>query len=149
MSTSIQAQFPTYGPGGSGIFSGARPARLRACLAAGCVTALGLGAWLGQPAVLLAADPELARLLRGMALIKAALVMLALAAVTWRFGRPVSLRVAAAYLVGCWLLVSASILVWQLSYIAAAAIGFHAGEIGMLLVAWRDHGDSALFESKP
>lgn len=40
------------------------------------------------PESLLQADAELARLLRGMALIKAAIVVAALAALLWRFGQP-------------------------------------------------------------
>jgi hypothetical protein len=46
---------------------------------------------------------------------------------------------AAAYLAGGSLLAGASMMVWQLTMIPLAAIGFHAVEISLLCVAWRDH----------
>ena len=53
-------------------------------------------------------------------------------------------RMAAAYLAGSWLLAGASMMVWQLTLIPVAAIGFHAVEIALLCVAWHDHrGDEA------
>lgn len=118
-----------------------RAAMLRALLVVGCAMALLIAAALGRPEVLQQADAELARLLRGMALIKGALLAAALAALWWRFGLALAPRLALVYLVGAWLMAAASMLVWQLTLIPAAAVVFHAGELGLLLAAWRDRRD--------
>jgi len=119
--------------------SAAHALRWRVLVLAGCACAVAMAAWLGDPAQRLAADPELARLLRGMALIKGLLALGAVSLVTWRFGRPVAPGVAVVYVVGCWWLAAAAMLVWQLTVIPFAALGFHAAEISMLVVAWREH----------
>ncbi len=103
---------------------------------AGCAIAMGIVLYLGDPNSF--PDPALARLLRGMALIKGLISMAAVAAVLWRFGRPVSKPAAAGYLVGSWFLVGSTMLIWQLTWIAAAAILFHAAAVSMLLVSWRE-----------
>jgi hypothetical protein len=73
---------------------------LRALLVLGCCAGLAAAAAFGQPVP--AADPELARLLRGMALFKGTMVLAAIAVLWWRFALPVAPRVAAVYLVGAW-----------------------------------------------
>lgn len=115
-----------------------RATALRAGLLAGCAASVCAALWLGDPRPALDADVELARLLRGMAVIKAAICLLALGALWWRFGHPTSRRLAAAYLLGAWLVAGASMLVWQLTLVPAAAIAFHAGELTLLIAAWRD-----------
>jgi hypothetical protein len=112
--------------------------RLRIGLMAGCAISAVTAMYVGDPAIFTQADPALARLLRGMALIKGGIVLAALAAVSWRFGRPVSKAVAAAYLFGSWILVGSTMLIWQLSWIPAAAILFHAAGLSMLFVSWRE-----------
>lgn len=116
-------------------------AGLRFLLFAGCLASVVLAAWAGEPARYLRADPELAFLLRGMAAIKAVIVLAALGVLSWRFGHTVSQRMAAGYLMGAWLTAGATVLVWQLSFIPLAALVFHAGEFTLLFVAWRDHQD--------
>jgi hypothetical protein len=111
-------------------------------LVAGTLIAIALAAALSRPSAMALADADLAFLLRGTAVIKAALVLLAVAAVAWRLGRPTPPAVTAAYLASVWLMAFAAMLVWQLSAIAAAALVFHVGEITLLLVAWRDYGGS-------
>lgn len=108
-------------------------------LLGGCVLAVLAAAAVARPEPLLQADPELARLLRGMALIKAAIVVAALAALLWRFGRPLSKGLTGAYLAGAWAAAGACMLIWQLEVIATAAVTFHLGELTLLLAAWRDH----------
>ena len=110
---------------------------LRAALVAGCAISIGIAMYLGDPSSL-THDPALARLLRGMALIKGVMALAAVAAVLWRFGRPASAVAAAGYLVGSWVLVGSTTLVWQLSWIPAAAVLFHAAGLSMLLVSWRE-----------
>lgn len=111
---------------------------LRATLLLGCLAAVALAAAFGRPAASLQADPDLAFLLRGMAAIKAALVLAALAAVLWRLGHPVTQKAAQAYGVGVWLMAAACVLVWRLTSIPFAAIVFHLGEFTLLFTAWRD-----------
>ena len=132
---------------GSGVFTSgatadaglrARAFRLRAALLAGCVAATVLAAWVGEPEPRFIADPELARLLRGMALIKAGIVLVGLALLLWRFGRAVPAGIAAIYMAGTWLAAAASMLIWQLAFIPFAAAAFHLGEFAVLVAAWRD-----------
>jgi hypothetical protein len=115
-----------------------RPERLRAVLIVGCAIFIGVALHLGDPVAYARADPDLARLLRAMALIKGAIAIAAVAAVFWRAGWEVSKPVAASYLLGCWVLAGSAALIWQLAYIASAAIAFHAAALALLLVAWRE-----------
>ena len=111
---------------------------LRCALLLGCLLAIGLAVGWGDPSGFLTADPALARLLRGMALIKGLIAMAAVAAVFWRLARPVSWIAGAAYLVGCWALAGATLMIWQLSHIIVAALMFHAAAVALALVSWRD-----------
>jgi hypothetical protein len=110
---------------------------LRAALMAGCAISVGITAYLGDPSGF-TNDLALTRLLRGMALIKGAMALAAVAVVLWRFGRPVAMPVAAGYLLGSWVLVGSTMLVWQLTWIPAAAVLFHVAGLSMLLVSWRE-----------
>ena len=116
-----------------------QPALHRSALLLGCVAVLALVATLVPSAAAAFPDPDLARLLRGMALIKGGIALAAIGAVLWRFGWPIGRGCAAAYMLGCWVLAGASLLVWQLTLIPLAAIAFHGFELGLLFVAWRDH----------
>jgi hypothetical protein len=113
---------------------------LRAILIAGCALSIGAAVWVSDPTAYLQADPALARLLRGMALIKAVAVLSAVAAVFWRFGRRVTPPQSSAYILGSSMLAGTTMLIWQLSWIVTAAIAFHAALLGLLLAAWRDDG---------
>ena len=112
--------------------------RWRAGLLGSSLGAATLGVLAGDPSVLLQSDPELARLLRGMALIKAALALAALAVIWWRYSRPLSNGLGTAYLIGATSMVFAAITVWQLSYLAFASILFHAGIFVSLGAAYLD-----------
>jgi hypothetical protein len=116
----------------------ARPLVLRSALFLGCAGAVALGLWLGSPQAFVAADPDLARLLRGMALIKASIVVATLSVVAWRLGHPVSPRLTAVYLGGAWAVALASTLIWQLTHVPLAALGFHGAELAMLVAAFGD-----------
>ncbi|WP_273452504.1 hypothetical protein [Nevskia ramosa] len=116
----------------------ARSASLRFNLLLGCATAVAMAVWLGVPVPTIADDPELARLLRGMAAIKAAIVVVTVAVLHWRFGRALSARLASLYLVGAWLISGASMMIWQLAQIPTAAFSFHLGAFVLLATAWRD-----------
>jgi hypothetical protein len=112
-------------------------------LLAGCIASAAVAMWAGDPAGFVRADPELALLLRGMAAIKAALVLAAVAVLWWRLGHPIAPPTTAAYLAGAWLATGATLLVWQLTLIPLAALVFHVGELTLLFVAWRDQQDRA------
>ncbi len=47
-------------------------------------------------------------------------------------------RAAHTAWVGVWLGMAATVLIWQLTFIALAAITFHVGEGLLLVLAWRD-----------
>lgn len=115
---------------------------MRLALLVGCVATVCVAGWYGDPAAGLKADPELAQMLRGMALIKAAMVLAAVALLGWRFGHPISRRQAAVYLAGGWLAAGATMLIWQLTRIPAAGVAFDLAEFGFLLMAWRDWQDA-------
>jgi hypothetical protein len=112
---------------------------LRGALVGGAVVAAAVAASFGDPAAHLRADPDLCRLLRGMAVIKAGLALTALAVLSWRFARPIPPATAFAYVVGAWLMAAASMIVWRLSFIGIGALVFHTGELTLLVVAWREH----------
>jgi hypothetical protein len=100
--------------------------------------AVGIATWLGDPSGYLHADPALARLLRAMALIKGMITIAAAGAVFWRLAWPVSRPVAASYLAAAWAMTGSTMLIWQLSYIVAAALLFHVAALSLLLVGWRE-----------
>jgi hypothetical protein len=110
----------------------------RAGFIAATVVSVGLAAWAGHPAGYLEADPALAHLLRGMAVIKSLLVLAAAVAVLWRYGWPISAAAAIAYAGGLCVLAAATVLIWQLTWIAPAALAFHGALIGMLYLGWRE-----------
>jgi len=111
---------------------------LRAGLLVACAAAIGVAAWAGDPSAYLQADPALARLLRGMALIKGMIALGAVGAVYWRLAWPVGRLVAATYLITAAVLVGSTTLIWQLSYIVLAAVLFHVAALTMLIVGWRE-----------
>lgn len=113
---------------------------LCAALVAGCAVTAVVAANLVHPGSLLRSDPTLAHLLRGMAAIKAGMVVGAMAVLMWRFRSPITGGLAAAYMTCVWLATTAAVMVWQLSFIPAAATVFHAALLAALLLAWRDGG---------
>jgi hypothetical protein len=116
---------------------------LRVLLVAGAAFAVAAAAVTGDPAAYLRADPSLGALLRGMAGIKALMTAAAVAALFWRCSRPIAPPIAALYLGGAWCMAGASMLVWRLSHIGLGALVFHAGELTLLFVAWREHRSEA------
>jgi hypothetical protein len=120
------------------LWSPSRTARLRAMLIVVCIFAAAVGFVLGDPAGRYAADLELIRLLRGMAIVKAIILLAVLALLSWRLRwltfRPLVVSYAAA--VG--VMSFASALVWQLTFIGVAAFLFHASLIALLVLMLRD-----------
>lgn len=118
-----------------------KPIRARAIgglLVAGCAVAGTLAGFITEPQLPLVEDLELARLLRGMAILKAVFVLAAIVGLLWRLRWPLSDRLAAGYLSGVWLATAASVQVWQLGALATASILFHAGLLIFLITALGD-----------
>jgi hypothetical protein len=114
--------------------------RRRTLLASVILVAIGLAALLGQPRPALLADPELAFVLRGMGMIKAAIAMAVLALVWWRAGAAVSARRFVAYVACCALLAIASVLVLKLAVLVPTSVVFHATLLTLGLLALGDGG---------
>lgn len=105
-------------------------------LICGCLLLLGLAA-------LPPADPSptaaaLTRLLRGLALIKAALSLGGLGIAYWRLGYPISNRLAGLYAACVAAACAASLLVWRLVALPLAATLFDLALVLFLIGAWRD-----------
>ena len=115
-----------------------QPLLLRGLLLAGCAGAALIAAAHGHPGALLQGDPDLARLLRGIALVKAALLAASVALVAWRFRWPITLPFAASYMVASAMMAGATASIWQLTRIPVAAVVYHAGLLSMLVTMLRD-----------
>ncbi len=100
--------------------------------------ATGAGLALAEPSAALTADPELSRLLRGMAVVKLAFALPIAAAVWWRLGQPASARLAAIYIAIVAGAFAALALVWRLSEPDLASLMFHASLIGFAITALRE-----------
>lgn len=85
-----------------------------------------------------AAGTELTRLLRFMALTKAAFAVGALLLADWRLRRPATPASAASYVAVCALMAAGPGLIWSVAHVAAGAVLFHAGLALLLVLAWTD-----------
>lgn len=86
-----------------------------------------------------AADTELTRLLRMMALLKLSIVAGAAWLVDWRLRQPpVGAPVAAAYLAGLGLMAVGPGLIWSLTHLVLGAVLLHAGIALLLILACKD-----------
>ncbi len=84
------------------------------------------------------ADPDLARLLRAMALLKALIASGAVAAMLWRLGGPVTLPRLAAYAAAGAAMAAGPGLIWSLTHLGAGALLLHGGLLAGVLLLWRD-----------
>ncbi|MGF1543802.1 MAG: hypothetical protein ACFB00_04770 [Parvularculaceae bacterium] len=93
---------------------------------------------LGEPAARYDAEPDLAVLLRSMAVLKLAFLG-PLAAFVWtRLSRPVTARRAGAYVAVVASGVIAFGLIFQLSAVGAGAALFHGALASFVVLAWRE-----------
>jgi hypothetical protein len=117
----------------------ARPPARRAALAVAVLLAVAVAHLAADDAAsaAAAADPELARLLRAMALIKASMA----AAAAWLADRllrcPLGPGLAAALVAAVALMAAAPVLMWHVAHVGAGALLFHAGMIALLVLGWR------------
>ncbi len=111
----------------------------RILVIAAAVVLLATPILLFDPAAHWANEPELLVLLRGMALIKGAMAVLAITSVAWRLGvGGLSNSARATYIISACMMALAAGMIWQLSFIIIASMLFHAGTLALLITAWRD-----------
>lgn len=103
-------------------------------LAVAVIGAAALGLMAGGAAV----DPELAMLLRFMAVVKAAMAMAAAMLVAWRLGQPVRPAVAVGYIVAVSSMAAGTGLIWQLQHVAMGAVMVHGGLVTLAALGWMD-----------
>lgn len=116
------------------------PAGLRALSIAVCLASVAVASQVGDPSVAIAGDPELAILLRGMAVLKGLLAVGAFVLLLWRCGHPIVPRLAVASIASVALMAGAATMIWRLQALPPAAIAFHVGLFAALIIAWHDDG---------
>lgn len=112
--------------------------RRRIVLALAVLAAVALAAWLGEPRPSILADPDLTFLLRGMALIKAAIAAAVMALVYWQADHVTSQGRFIAYVIATAVLAGTAALVWQLAVLQATSIVFHATLLTLGVLALGD-----------
>ena len=121
--------------------------RARLALVAGmALAALGVVAWARTPAGIAAAaayEADLAAALALMAAVKTGIVGVVTRVLWWRLGWPITAARASAYLACACSMSAATVAVWTLTAVGAAAVAFHAGELGLLVLAASDRGPLA------
>lgn len=90
-----------------------------------------------------AAGAELTRLLRFMALTKAAFAAGALLLAGWRLRHPTTPAVALSYAATGALMAAGPGLIWSVAHVALGAVLFHAGLALLLVLAWTDRANPA------
>jgi hypothetical protein len=115
-------------------------AQIALCAAVLAIVAAGaaLGGSSAQAALARSADPELVRLLRGMAAIKALTAAGVMAAVLWRLAEKVTLLSLGAYGLACGLLALGPLMIWSLAHLIGGVVTFYAGLLCALVMLARD-----------
>ncbi|AWN40060.1 hypothetical protein [Methylobacterium durans] len=85
-----------------------------------------------------ATEPDLARLIRFMALLKAGFALAALVVGLWRIARPAAPWREAVYLAAPALMLAGAAALWQMQAFGPASIVLHAGLFGFLAAALTD-----------
>lgn len=106
------------------------------------VAGFAVGAWSG-PEAAIQAGPELVRLMRFMAALKAGLALLAVGAVVWRLRAPVVVGRFVAYAAAVAAMSAGPGLIWGMSDIVAGSALLHGGLLATVLLLWRDPGTAA------
>ena len=108
--------------------------RWRVLFVAGVAGALAMG--LSAPASVI--DPDLAVLLRFMAVVKLGMALGTAALALWRLMLPIRPGLAVSYAVAVCGMALGSGLIWQSAFVAGSAVLVHAGLLLFGLAAWRD-----------
>lgn len=114
----------------------------RGLLLAALFAGAGIAAWAtGRPEAAEAAaraGDELTRLLRCMALLKAAMAAAALGAVWWRLALPAGALRLAAYLAAGAAAAAGPVLIWGMVHLGLGSLLLHGGLFASLVLLWRD-----------
>lgn len=102
------------------------------------VTAFAVGQDAASAQAVQAAGPELTRVLRFMAAVKAILALAASWLAWWRLGYPATPRLAVACIAACALMAAGPGLIWSMEHAALGAVMVHAGLLLMLILGWAD-----------
>lgn len=84
------------------------------------------------------AGPDLTRLLRAMAALKAAMAAGVAGAVLWRLKTPAPAAWLAAYATACAAMAAGPGLIWDMVRLGSGALLLHAGLIAAAVLVWRD-----------
>jgi hypothetical protein len=114
------------------------PLLRRLALLSACVFAAAAVHLLAGPGGVQSADPDLARLLKGMAIIKTVFLILAGSAIWWRLGSPIGSALAAGYIFSAAIAAAGAALVWSVTGLAFAPFLFDGGLLAFLIFALRD-----------
>ena len=110
----------------------------RAALLAACACAAALATFLAEPGSGAASDPDLAKLIRGMAIIKTVILTAAGAAIWWRLGSAIKPGVAAGYILFAAVATGGAALVWNNAGLWLAPFLFDGGLLAFLVMTMRD-----------
>jgi hypothetical protein len=135
-SASLPAPLATPRATGADGASGAN-ARLAVLLAGSAVALLATTAW-APTATVAPADVELVQLMRAMAMIKGALLALALGALGWRARRPVAPAFALGYATAAWSAAAALGAMWRFAAPGTTAVVLHGAALALFVLASRD-----------
>ena len=86
-------------------------------------------------------DPELATLLRFMAVVKAAMALGAAALIGWRLGWPVRPAMGLGYVAGVSSMAAGAGLIWQLGHVGTGALLVHGSLVALVGIAWLDRAE--------
>jgi hypothetical protein len=109
----------------------------RALLMLGTVAAFAVAGSL-DPSATSAADPDLVRLMRFMALLKGAFLLVALVGSFWRLARPAASWRTAIYVGGPPLMAAGTMALWRMQDAGLAASVLHVGLFALLAAALTD-----------
>ena len=127
---------------GASMFASLGPRAAQAFVVAVACAAFAVGfmATSGSAHAVAQAGPDLTRLLRGMAALKARMALGAGAAVLWRLQTPVSGARFSLYAASVAGMAAGPGLIWQMVHIVSGAALLHAGLILCIVLLWRDPG---------
>ena len=114
-----------------------KPLPLRLTFLAVCAVAAAAATYFAGGSVQ-SADPDLAKLLKGMAIIKTVILLAAGATIWWRLGFSIRPGFAAGYMLFGAMGVAGAALVWNMAGLGLAPFLFDGGLLGFLILALRD-----------
>ena len=114
------------------------PFSLRMAFLGACAFAAAAATYFAGADSVQSADPDLARLLKGMAIIKTVILLAVGAAIWWRLGSAIRPSFAAGYIIFGAMGIAGAALVWSMAGLEFAPFLFDGGLLGFLIVALRD-----------